>query len=158
MNYIHAENSIVIEYPYSIEKMRSDNPQTSFPIEMSAEELAEWGVFAVEEQAPPTFNEQTESIEHQPPALVNGVWVQCWVIVAASAEEKELRTNRQAALVREKRNRYLTNTDWTQLKDYQGSSAAYGEWKEARQALRDVPLQAGFPWDVTWPMPDSTVN
>ena len=158
MNYIHAENSIVIEYPYSIEKMRSDNPQTSFPLEMSAEELAEWGVFAVEEQDPPAFSEQTESIELQPPSLVDGVWVQGWVVVAASAEEKELRTNRMAALVREKRNKYLMNTDWTQLNDYQGSSAAYGEWKEARQALRDVPQQAGFPWDVTWPMPASIDN
>ena len=25
------------------------------------------------------------------------------------------------------------------------------DWRKYRQALRDVPLQNGFPWDVTWP-------
>ena len=155
MNYIHAENSIIIEYPYSSEKMRSDNPQTSFPIEMSAEELAEWGVFAVEEQDPPAFSEQTESIELQPPALVNGVWVQSWVVVAASAEEIERRTTTRAALVRKQRNEYLANTDYTQLNDYQGNTLFLEQVRQIRQKLRDVPLQTGFPWDVVWPMAES---
>ena len=155
MNYIHAENSIVIEYPYSIDKMRSDNPQTSFPIEMSAEELAEWGVFAVEEQDPPAFSEQTESIELQPPALVNGVWVQSWLVVAASADEIERRTTNRAALVRKQRNEYLANTDYTQLNDYQGNTLFLEQVRQIRQKLRDLPLQTGFPWDVVWPMADS---
>ena len=155
MNYIHAENSIVIEYPYSIDKMRSDNPQTSFPIEMSAEELAEWGVFTVEEQDPPAFSEQTESIELQPPALVNGVWVQSWVVVAASADEIERRTTNRAALVRKQRNEYLANTDYTQLNDYQGNTLFLEQVRQIRQKLRDLPLQSGFPWDVVWPMVDS---
>ena len=154
MNYIHAENSIVIEYPYSIEKMRSDNPQTSFPIEMSAEELAEWGVFAVEEQDPPAFNEQTESIERQPPALVNGVWVEGWVVVAASAEEIVSRTKQKEKEVKALRNKALANTDYTQLPDYQGSASLQLVYKEFRQQLRDLPEQAGFPFNHSWPALD----
>ena len=32
-------------------------------------------------------------------------------------------------------------------------SALTGEWAVYRQALRDVPQQDGFPFDVTWPVP-----
>ena len=158
MNYIHAENSIVIEYPYSIEKMRSDNPQTSFPLEMSAEELAEWGVFAVEEQAPPAFSEQTESIELQPPSLVDGVWVQGWVVVAASAEEIERRTTAKAELIRTERNGFLAKFDYTQCLDFPGTDNERARYAVFRQALRDLPLQSGFPWDITWPMPNTEDN
>lgn len=151
MNYIHAENSIVIEHPYSIEKMRSDNPQTSFPIEMGAEELAEWGVFAVEEESAPAFNEQTESIELQPPALVNGVWVQGWLIAQASAEEIDRRTSLKADLIRKRRNQLLTNSDPSQLSDFPGTAEEKSLFTQIRQQLRDIPQQPGFPWTVVWP-------
>lgn len=154
MNYIHAENSIVIEYPYSIDKMRSDNPQTSFPLEMSAEELAEWGVFAVEEQDPPSYSEQTESIELQPPALVNGVWIRSWLVTKASLEEINSRTIKQAATIRKQRNGVLTATDYTQLVDYPGSDIQKQILTQFRQALRDIPQQTGFPWNVIWPERD----
>ena len=155
MNHIHAENSIVIEYPYSIEKMRSDNPQTSFPLEMSADELAEWGVFAVKEQDPPAFSEQTESIELQSPALVDGVWIQGWAVVAASAEEIERRTTNRAALVRKQRNELLIATDYTQLGDYP-KNADIEAYKRLRQRYRDIPQQKGFPWDVLIPTLDNS--
>jgi hypothetical protein len=29
------------------------------------------------------------------------------------------------------------------------------EWKEYRQALRDITSQEGFPWNVEWPIPPS---
>ena len=151
MNYIHAENSIVIEYPYSIEKMRSDNPQTSFPIEMSAEELAEWGVFAVEEQVPPDFNKQTEFLEIGDPTQVDGKWVSGWNVIQASPEEVDRQTFAQASIIRLERDRMLCRTDFTQLADYSCSIDDQISLKKYRQALRDVPQQSGFPWSVTWP-------
>ena len=54
----------------------------------------------------------------------------------------------QAKLVRDDRNKRLTETDWTQVADAPVDKAA---WATYRQALRDVPSQAGFPWDVQWP-------
>ena len=134
--------------------MRSDNPQTSFPIEMSAEELAKWGVFAVEEQDPPAFSEQTESIELQPPSLMNGVWVRSWLVIKASLEEIESRTIEQAAIIRKQRNGVLTATDYTQLVDYPGSDIQKQILTQFRQALRDIPQQTGFPWNVIWPERD----
>ena len=55
----------------------------------------------------------------------------------------------QAAAIRSQRNDKLAACDWTQLAD---SSADKPSWATYRQALRDVTGQAGFPWNVTWPV------
>lgn len=52
----------------------------------------------------------------------------------------------------------LAQSDWTQLSDVLTTMTPekLQEWKTYRQALRDIPLQASFPTDVTWPTkPDS---
>ena len=50
--------------------------------------------------------------------------------------------------VRTDRNLLLAQSDWTQLGDAGVDKAA---WSEYRQALRDIPQQAGFPHEVDWP-------
>lgn len=55
----------------------------------------------------------------------------------------------KAAQVRAERNDKLAECDWTQLAD---STADKESWAVYRQALRDVPSQAGFPWTVDWPV------
>ena len=54
----------------------------------------------------------------------------------------------EADEVRSERDKLLAATDWTQVADAPVDQAAYAEY---RQALRDVPEQAGFPIDVDWP-------
>jgi hypothetical protein len=53
-----------------------------------------------------------------------------------------------ADVVRAERNRLLDESDWTQLEDAIVDKQA---WVDYRQALRDVPQQAGFPWTINWP-------
>ena len=55
----------------------------------------------------------------------------------------------QAKSVREQRTTKLAECDWTQLADAPVDKAA---WAAYRQALRDVTKQAGFPWDIEWPI------
>ena len=73
------------------------------------------------------------------------------VITAAEqeAEYKARRDDEQADNVRNKRNNVIAKTDWTQLPD---SPVDKTLWAEYRQALRDVPTQAGFPWTIEWPV------
>ena len=59
-------------------------------------------------------------------------------------EEKE-----QAA--RNERNLRLTFTDWTQLPDAPLTAEQKAAYATYRQALRDVPEQAGFPDAIEWP-------
>jgi len=54
----------------------------------------------------------------------------------------------QAANVRRSRTEMLKDCDWTQIAD---STADKATWATYRQALRDIPSQAGFPWTITWP-------
>lgn len=55
----------------------------------------------------------------------------------------------QAKSVRASRNEKLKDCDWTQLADSTADKAAWGTY---RQALRDITVQAGFPWTVDWPV------
>jgi hypothetical protein len=54
-----------------------------------------------------------------------------------------------AESVRSYRYELLVSTDWTQLADV--PQATKDLWAAYRQALRDVPQQAGFPENVIWP-------
>lgn len=53
-----------------------------------------------------------------------------------------------ASHARQERDRLLAASDWTQVADAPVDQAA---WATYRQALRDIPLQAGFPNSIVWP-------
>lgn len=53
------------------------------------------------------------------------------------------------ATIRADRDTLLTACDWTQVADAPVDQAA---WRAYRQALRDVPEQAGFPSNIDWPV------
>lgn len=72
----------------------------------------------------------------------------------ATAKEQEaaykLRKDEEKAKnVREERNRRIATLDWTQGKDIPDSISSPAAI--IRQALRDIPEQEGFPWNVVWP-------
>jgi hypothetical protein len=70
-----------------------------------------------------------------------------WDIMVAEWNAGE--NSRKAAEVRAERNTKLAATDWTQAADVpQSVKDSYASY---RQALRDVPQQAGFPENVQWP-------
>jgi hypothetical protein len=51
--------------------------------------------------------------------------------------------------IREKRNRLLIASDWTQVLDAPLDQTA---WAIYRQELRDITDQVGFPNDIIWPV------
>jgi hypothetical protein len=53
--------------------------------------------------------------------------------------------------VRRERDTLLSASDWTQASDVPSQQRA--AWAQYRQALRDVPQQAGFPFEIAWPTP-----
>ena len=62
----------------------------------------------------------------------------------------EAEQNEQSAInARNTRNELLQQTDWRFRSDLTPSQA----WVDYCQALRDVPLQEGFPTNITWPTP-----
>ena len=95
----------------------------------------------VEWEDPPQFDRTRERLSEGFPVNNGQEWRMNWVLTPIPDSE-------QAAKVREQRNQKLKDTDWTQVADSPVDKAA---WATYRQALRDVPSQVGFPWDVQWP-------
>ena len=61
-------------------------------------------------------------------------------------------TEQEAERVRKIRNDLLDATDKEILPDrLNKSSSAFKAWSDYREALRDIPEQVGFPWEVEWP-------
>ena len=72
----------------------------------------------------------------------------------------ELQNAEPYRLLREERNRLIAETDWTQLKDIDLDFIRERDWKNYRQALRDLPAKSNPKLDdfgnldmssVTWP-------
>jgi len=68
--------------------------------------------------------------------------------VEQEAAYKTAKDAEQAKSVRQTRSDKLADCDWTQVADSPVDKAA---WATYRQALRDITIQDGFPWSVTWP-------
>jgi len=49
------------------------------------------------------------------------------------------------------RDTMLAATDWVITKAFETSTAVPAKWSTYRQALRDVPLQTGWPTNIVWP-------
>jgi hypothetical protein len=147
--YVKVKDGKVEQYPYTLGMLFQENPETSFPENISHELLAGFGVFPVASVPMPEVD-YTKNVEQTFPVQEEGSWVQTWKIVAAGEQEIVERTNQQGDLVRSERNAKLSACDWTQLPDAPVNKDA---WAEYRQNLRDVTQQAGFPWNVVWPQP-----
>ena len=80
---------------------------------------------------------------------IDGKWFTKYSVADMEQEAKDALDAQQAANVRADRNAQIAKTDWTQGKDIPDNISS--KWTVYRQALRDVPAQAGFPWDVQWP-------
>jgi hypothetical protein len=51
----------------------------------------------------------------------------------------------------QQRNGLLASSDWTQLPDSPLNAEMRAQWATYRQALRDLPIQQGYPHEVVWP-------
>ena len=52
---------------------------------------------------------------------------------------------------RQQRDTLLTQSDWIVVKSMEAGESIPADWAAYRQALRDIPTQAGFPDNIEWP-------
>ena len=140
-------NDAVDTFPYSVRKLKEENPNTSFPKEMPPEALAEWGVYRVETATKPTPAPSQTAVPDDSPALVDGVWTLGWTGRDWTADE----LTRLARNARYDRDEKLSESDWTQMPDSPLNSTIKQSWFDYRIALRDITEQSEFPTDITWP-------
>ena len=131
-------------YPvkYTLGQLRRDNPQSSFPKVIPDEILASYDVYPCTRLERPAYDHLTEQcFDAGFEQDVEGNWVQGYSVEPVEQEVAERN-------IREHRDDLLQETDWMALSDVTMTE----EMTAYRQALRDIPAQAGFPNTVTWPV------
>lgn len=144
--YLRIINS-EINYPYSLEKLREDNTNISFPSEMTESLMFEWDIHEVRQTPKP--NDYTKNISEGTPILVEGVYYQNWQQTEASSSEINSRVVAKWEEIRQIRNELLLECDWTQLSDIPAEIKTI--WQSYRQELRDVTTQSN-PFNIVWPV------
>jgi len=145
-------------------EFRALHPNTSMPQQLSEELINEFGADVVFEGPQATGGTVYQYSQRQGVEQVNGKWYTKYVLgpifidqvidgTTTTAAEQEAaykaqKDAEQAKNVRQTRDQKLADTDWRFRSDMTPSQ----EWKDYCQALRDVPSQEGFPWDITWPV------
>lgn len=121
--------------------LRAENPQISFPRVITPGLMVRLGLQELRVDPEPAFDPLTETVSSAGlEGRVDHV-AQGWVVERLPLAEA-------ADNVRTRRDELLAETDWTQVADAPVEQAV---WQAYRQALRDVPEQVGFPWEVNWP-------
>jgi len=145
----------VVTFPYDYDTLVRHNPSTRFTAEEltamyagTEANLAGNQLVRVVVADAPQCDEKTQiAVQNKQPSLVGNTWTLGWIVQELTQSEKDERLAAKAIAVRNERNRKLSETDWRFRSDLTPSPA----WIDYCQALRDVPTQSGFPWDVTWP-------
>jgi hypothetical protein len=149
MRYLRILNN-EIRYPYDLESLKVEYPNTSFPSNMNIINLIDYDIFLVNTVNQPSTNDYTKNYVEVIPQLYNGEYYQHWEIVDATLEEINQRIEEQWETIRIQKNSLLVESDWTQLSDSPLSTEKKVEWVGYRQQLRNVTLQPN-PFDIIWP-------
>ena len=125
-------------------EFRLRHKHTSFPRIIDEPLQEEFGIDMIFEgpqhQGPPPYSyTYRDGIEE-----INGKWYTKYTIGQRDKEEID---NQYAENIRNRRDTLIKESDWRAVSDRQLEP----EWKEYRQALRDISKQEGFPHDVKWP-------
>ena len=140
--FVKVTNGEIDTYPYSVGKLRRDNPRVSFPRKISDEMLASYGVHDVKWLPRPEHDPETHFVEYSPvPVLQDGAWVYSPTVRELSEEQIAERSVSRAGEARANRNTLLAETDFYALTDVtmDATMTTY------RQALRDITAHDNWP-------------
>ncbi len=134
---------------YTVEQLRNDNPNTSFPAALPDHVLELYQVYPLTVLDLPAFNDKTEKvIDGEIYQDADNNWVKGYAVLQKTQEEIVQWIDNKSAEMRAMRNFLLSETDYLALSDttLTADMAAY------RQALRDITTQTGFPENIVWPI------
>jgi hypothetical protein len=149
--YALQENNQITKKGVTVGDLKRLYPSTSFPKRFEEFDYTSYGVVEVKTTEPPSYDSDTQSIEEQEPAQVDGVWTQQWSVLELSDEQKQQIIDGKDVAIRNERNKRLADTDWVIIKAKETGTNISAAWKNYRQELRDITSQEGFPHEVVWP-------
>jgi len=161
-DYIHTDGTIK-----TVEQVRKDNPNTSFPAIISQEILNELGYSPILYTAQPAASSVTKVVVRDGVEKnSNGDWVEKWkevdrhsdytdedgnTVTKASQDKayQDTLDEQQKENLRIDREPLLEEADW-QIHKLEDAGGDASKWKTYRQALRDI-TKASDIYNVTWP-------
>ena len=148
--YVKIVDGAVDTYPYTVQNLREENPNTSFNRNVSDEEFASYGVLPVTYADPPSYTQRTQYLsQDETPSLVDGAWTITFTVMTQTSEQIAEYDTDIASNNRGERDFKLGQTDFYALSDVTMSS----EMTTYRQALRDITAHENWPnlEDADWP-------
>ena len=146
MAYAKVNSNTLVQYPYTREDLYREYTTIKRAPIIPASQLPE-GIVVVLGETPSSYDPAAQHLTYSDtPTLVGGKWVLAATVTDKTEAEVTAETAAIEAGVRTQRDNLLKETDWWAVQDRTMSA----EETAYRQALRDLPSQAGFP-DVTWP-------
>lgn len=109
--YIKIKDNQIEKYPYSIDQLKQENPDTSFPANITDLTLNAFDVHKVHTTPQPQID-YTKKLTEVTPILEDGKWVQAWSVTDVSEEEI---AQQQADIInitkQQRANAYRTESD-----------------------------------------------
>ena len=147
--YLKVSGS-TITYPYSIQNLKNENPNTSFPTIIADSLLESFNIYQVEIKSSGYDNDDSKDVTEVTPTLSGSIYIQTYTISDADTETINKRREIKWSEVRSGRDSLLSESDWTQFNDSPISGSTLTDWQTYRQSLRDITNQSD-PYDITWP-------
>ena len=147
--YLKVSGSI-ITYPYSVQNLKNENPNISFPTIISDSLLESFNIYQVEMKNSGYDSDDTKDVTEVTPILSGSIYIQTYTISDADTETINKRREIKWSEVRSGRDSLLSESDWTQFNDSPISGSTLTDWQTYRQSLRDITNQSD-PYDITWP-------
>jgi len=141
MKYYNTETQTVV----SERQVVKANPNTSFALPFSDATLASLNLVRLTDDTKPAYDEATEKVIENVIEVRDGVAYQTYSVIDKPAEAIANELANKKANLRIQRNDKLSRTDWAVLPDSPLSTDDKTVYENYRNALRDVPAQAGFP-------------
>jgi hypothetical protein len=149
----------LVEYPPMLyTNLKALHPGVTFSEKATASEVEplSYGVYEwVDRPGERPYDKTSYLIAYDEAGLTkhdDGVWRLTYIQRNATQEEIAFRTENEATYLKRQRNKLLVGSDFSQLPDaplwVKNNISA---WNDYRQALRDLPQQEGFPWNITFP-------
>jgi hypothetical protein len=141
--FFHPETGYWQTSNYPAEKYRAAYPEGYVEVPLKPAQHHEWNGTEWVEVLPPEFDPLTHKIEK--------VMEQDGDLFTYRYDILELPLETAEANVRKKRGALIAQSDWVVPFYMERGEPVPEQWRDYRQALRDIPQQEGFPYAVEWP-------
>ena len=148
--YVQDNGDGFVRHIHDVEPTRWDDDNYCRVAKLTPEQVVQFGVHQLKLVTPPYYDPATQAREHGPPLLIDGVWLQNYIVTDLGPDASAAKVGEQWGVIRAERNALLARTDWWVTKAAETGAIISDDQHAYRQALRDITTQTD-PFNVVWP-------